>query len=169
MRNIGFYGGGSICELGPVSDVILFWECIDHYAIQPHPEQDWSLLTDRLYRRYLKLEELDQASFLMDQIKEIFQNLPSSSVDWDALPKDPEQTRLDPTSPTLADIFKRYFEHFDHCVGSAKLSHYGLDSIPGYGYKPVKTVISDIPAYFLDKKRSLEEYDTLEGDPFWLR
>ena len=36
MRHIGFDGGHSIYELGPSSDVILFFECLKTYAEQGH-------------------------------------------------------------------------------------------------------------------------------------
>jgi hypothetical protein len=33
----------------------------------------------------------------------------------------------------------------------------------------VKTVITDIPEVMTEDNRSLAQYDTLQGDPFWLR
>jgi len=44
--------------------------------------QDWSLLTDRFYRRYLRIEELEPAGKLMNKVKEIFSALASDEVDW---------------------------------------------------------------------------------------
>jgi hypothetical protein len=82
MKNVGFQGGSSICELGPSADVALFFECLNAYAAKTNPEQNWSLLTDRLYRRYLKQDELDVASALMASAKDIFGSVSSASVDW---------------------------------------------------------------------------------------
>jgi hypothetical protein len=64
MRKIGFDGGHSMYELGPAPDVALFFNCLRRYAKEDHLEKDWSLLTDRLYRRYLRQQELGPAELL---------------------------------------------------------------------------------------------------------
>ena len=169
MRVIGFTGGGSLCELGSAIDVQLFFDCLGTYVARKHPEQDWSLLTDRLYQRYLRLEDLDSASALMAQVKQIFEVLPNSAIDWHGMVVDTSKTRLDPSKETLADIFGKFFEHFAHCVESAKISYEGFKSYPGYQYQPVRVAITDEPWAMAEEQRSLGEYDALEGKPFWLR
>jgi hypothetical protein len=171
MRKIGFSGGSSIRELGPVPDVILFFDCVRTYAEQAHPEQDWTLLTDRLYRRYLRLEELDGASALMTQARAIFnRHSPASAVDWDAKAAgDLEKSWLNPNEATLAGMFERYFKHFEYCVEAARLGFEAFKSYPGYIYQPVRVVISDLPGFARDKNKPLAEFDALEGKPFWLR
>ena len=152
-----------MCELGPVSDVVLFFECLDVYVAQAHPEKDWSLLIDRLYRRYLRLEELDIASELMNEAKNIFSTLPSSAIKWQKnMEGDTTKTRLDPNATTLAEVFAKYFENFTHCVESAKL-FFGSWKI----YQPVRTGTTDIPYFIVDKNRPLEDYEAIEGTPFW--
>ena len=162
MRNIGFHGGHTIYELGPLPDIVLFFECLQKYVQETHPERDWSLLTDRLYRRYLRLNELSDAFVLMELAKSIFATRPASAVDW--ITHDPIKTWLDPNQPTLADVFSRYFEHFINAKNSAEsfLEAFNI-------YQPVKTVIADLPGFTVDKRRPLTEYDTLEGKPFWLQ
>lgn len=164
MKNVGFDGGSFLCELGPAADISLFFECVS-YVAKLHPEHDFSLLTDRLYRRYLRQEDLDEASKLMSLVKLFFQSMPSSTVDWEAAVADGlTQTRLNPNDSSLAEVFSKYFAHFERCVQSAK-NFYENWKI----YQPVKTVISDLPDFMTDKKRPLEQYETLEGKPFWLR
>lgn len=164
MKNIGFNGGSSICELGPSADVALFFECLNTYVAKPNPEQDWSLLTDRLYRRYLKYDELDSASSLMEYAKRIFTELPSASVDWRSLSDGTSDTRLDPDQPSLADVFLNYFENFAYCVESSKVFFKSWNI-----YQPVRTVVSDLPDFMTDKRRPLDQYEVLEGQPYWLR
>lgn len=167
---IGFCGGSSICEVGTASDVVLFFECLDYFVVKNNPERDWSLLTDRLYRRYLKLEELSSAAMLMNEVKEIFSKIPSSEVDWKPeLIGNKSKTWLDPSHPKLADVFIKFFENFAYCVESAKLNYEAFKSYPGYQYEPVKTVPTDLAGIATEKTRSLQEYDALEGKPFWLR
>jgi len=170
MKMIGFCGGSSICELGTVSDVVLFFECLDYFVVKKNPERDWSLLTDRLYRRYLKLEELSSALMIMNEVKEIFATVPSSEVNWKPeLIGDKSKTWLDPSHVNLADVFVNFFENFTYCVESAKLNYDGFKSYPGYQYESVKIVPTDLAGIATEKARPLLEYDALEGKPFWLR
>ena len=166
MRKIGFHGGCRICEIGPSSDVLLFFDCLQTYAEQAHPDQDWSLLTDRLYRRYLRREELDKASALMEQAHHIFAQHPAASaVEWDTLLSgDAGRSWLKPDQPTLADVFSKYFEGFKDACSSAKsfLNDFAI-------YQPVRVVMSDLPGFARDKNKPLAEYDALEGKPFWLQ
>lgn len=165
MRKIGFHGGHTIYELGPASDMVLFFECLSIYVERQYPEQNWSLLTDRLYRRYLRLEDLDAASALMEQARGIFAELPSSAVEWEPrMVGNEEKTWLDPTQPTLGDVFKKYFEHFRSARTSAEsfLEAFNI-------YQPVRVVISDLAGFARDKNKPLAEYDLLEGRPFWLQ
>lgn len=168
MKNIGFSGGSSICELGPTSDVILFFDCLRRYVQQRNPSRDISLLTDRLYRHYLRLEELDLAEGAMKFSQAEFANVLSSVVDWETYTAKNPGTRLDYQQPTLAGVFSRYFDLFSHCVESAKLNYAAFKDYPGYSYEPVKTVVSDMPDFMLESKRKLSDYDALKGEPFWL-
>ena len=105
----------------------------------------------------------------MDQVKQVFSTLPSDAIDWKGFKKKAIQSRLDPTKKTLAEIFEKYFEGFTHCVESAKVNYEGFKSYPGYKYEPVRLVVADQPWFMVEKNRSLEEYDSLIDEPFWLR
>ncbi|QQC64328.1 hypothetical protein [Paraburkholderia ginsengisoli] len=166
MRTIGFDGGHSIYELGPAQDVVLFFECVKAYAEHDHPETDWSLLTDRLYRRYLRREELRPALGLMMQVQEIFALKPAkSAIEWNPnMLGDLQKSWLSSDQATLADVFERYFERFEKACNSAE-SFFESFSI----YQPVRVVISDTPGFMRDKNKPLAEYDALEGKPFWLQ
>jgi len=163
--NIGFCGGSSLCEIGTISDVKLFFECVDFFVVKKDPDRHWSLLMDRLYRRYLRAEELDEAVLLMKEVKSKFLTLSSSEVDWKMdLLGNRQRTWLDPMQPNLADIFATYFQHFEHCVESAKLFAKSWDI-----YQPVKIVRTELAWFMVEKARPLEEYDSLDGEPFWAR
>lgn len=167
MRKVGFHGGHTVYELGPVSDAALFFECLRVFVKNKYPDQDWSLLTDRLYRRYLKKEELEDAAKLMEKAKVIFSNLPSSSIEWDEnMLTDSEKTWLDSRKEFLGDMFLRFFDLFFKAKESA------LSFFDEFGvYQPVKITASDMPEFVIEKKRPLEEYNTLRDneEPFWLR
>lgn len=163
MRTIGFHGGSLMHELGSASDVKLFFDCISAFPAHNVNFSHWNILTDRLYRRYLSFEELDIAISLMDTVKEVFYTIPSSSVQWDSKMIEKNKTLLNPNLPTLGDVFSDYFKGFADCVLSAKIFYedWGI-------YQPVRVGTTDIPHYIVDKNRSLEEYNDLTGDPFWM-
>jgi len=147
-------GGDSIYELGPLKDVVLFFDCLDYFVIRHHAEKNWSLLTDRLYRRYLRIEELDTARKLMEKVKEIFSKLASNEVNWRwDMQGDVNQTWLDARQPTLDIVFSKYFDN------------------KAYGkYFAVRLSISNGIIFFLERDRPLEQYDNLTttDEPFWL-
>ncbi|MDR7378435.1 hypothetical protein J2X19_003129 [Rhodoferax ferrireducens] len=168
MKVIGITGGGALFEVGPVTDVQLFFDYLNKYVARQSPDKNWSYLTDRLYRRYLKLEELDLASALMNQVKIAFSTISSTTINWPEGIMENDQTRLDPRKSTLTDVFEKYFESFAHCVESAKINYEGFKTYPGYKYEAVRFVIADQPWFMIEKKRPLEEYDALDGSPFWM-
>ncbi|WP_282876579.1 hypothetical protein [Pseudomonas peli] len=167
MRKIGFDGGHTVYELGPVSDVVLFFECLNSFVVNQDQDQDWSLLTDRLYRRYLRRDELERSSALMERARGIFSTMPSTSVEWDeSLQTYRDKTWLDSRQDTLGAIFSRYFDLFSKAKNSAVsfLDEFEI-------YQPVRVLVSDMPALIVEKKRPLSEYDALglSDLPFWLR
>ena len=165
MRIIGYEGGNSIYDVGTNYDFLLFFDCLDYFVVKNHPEQDWSLLSDRLYRRYLRLEELDQAAVLMNQAQQIFSGLSSTEIDWtETLPNDKNLSWLDPNQANLAEIFSKFFDYFTEAKESA-ISFFECFQI----YQPLKIIPTNISAIMIEKRRPLQEYDDLEGKPFWLR
>jgi hypothetical protein len=164
MRTIGFFGGSTMNELGPVADVQLFFDCIGTVMAPTASDRNWPLLTDRLYRRYLCREELGAAQELMHEVQKRFGTVPSSKVDWAAVTAPTAISRLDPSQATLAEVFSAYFEGFAMCRKSAEMFFETWQS-----YQPVKIVITDLPDFFIDKDRPPEEYESLEGEPLWKR
>ena len=165
MRIIGYEGGNSIYDVGTNYDFLLFFDCLDYFVVKNHPEQDWSLLSDRLYRRYLRLEELDQAAVLMNQAQQIFSGLSSTEIDWtETLPNDKNLSWLDPNQANLAEIFSKFFDYFTEAKESA-ISFFECFKI----YQPLKIIATNLAAIAIEGDRPLQEYDDLEGKPFWLR
>lgn len=167
MRKLGFDGGHTVYELGPISDVVLFFECLNAFVVSKYPDRDWSLLSDRLYKRYLRRGELDESLALMEEARSIFLTLPSSSVEWDEdMQADRDRTWLDSRVDNLGEVFYRHFDLFSKAKDSAVsfLDEFGI-------YQPVRILASDIPALFVEKNRPLNEYDALglSSSPFWLR
>lgn len=57
MKHVGLQGGSSIFELGAVSDMRCFFSIINSVGDRV---PDLEVYMDRLYRRYLRLENLDE-------------------------------------------------------------------------------------------------------------
>ncbi|WP_407578929.1 hypothetical protein [Citrobacter koseri] len=172
MRHIGFSGGSLIVELGTTNDVALFFDTLVFFTKQQSPVEDWTLLTETFYKRYICKEDASSSLILMRKTKEIFSRIHSSSVEWRKLVMSyPNNISLNIESSTLSEIFSRYFSAFEECIESAEVMFDTFKSYPGYRYEPVKVVITDMPWYLEDKNRPLEVYDALGPDdlPFWLR
>lgn len=163
MNHVGFHGGSSLRELGPDSDVAAFFRCLDRHSAQANGSIDYSLLTDRLYRRFIAHGDLSAAAQLMDRVRLDFENVSTEEVDWRTTGLVASITTLDLAGTNLADVFKRYFSEFDHCVNSAE-TFFNSWNI----YQPVRTVISDLAGFVEATERPLDDYEKLNGAPFWL-
>jgi len=91
-------------------------------------------------------------------------NIPARSIDWDTIASLHTATRLDISKANLADVFEKYFLALDDAVKSAQSFYENFGK-----YRPVLTIVSDMPRFVVDEERSLAEYDALEGEPLWLR
>ena len=164
MRNVGFCGGSAVRDLGPASDMKAFFKCID-LAISLLPSDvNSSLLTDRLYRRYLRLEELGSAAALIAEVRNVLSDIPTESLNWHAMGRDSAATRLDLSQKKVSDVFVRHLNGAEDLIRNATAFNKRFDI-----YQPVITIISDMPYFLRDESRPLADYDQLEGEPLWLR
>jgi hypothetical protein len=164
MQNVGFDGGHSVYELGPPSDVAAFFSAVEQYAAIEKQSRNYGLIIDRLYRRYLRQEELDAAAALMGEIRTGFSEMSPESLGLKEFRRRTTSTRLQLNQSTPDKVFADYFEKFARAKESAE-SFYDSFKI----YQPVRTLIVDQPWFMVEKQRPLSEYDALRGEPFWLR
>lgn len=164
MKNIGFYVTSNIKKIGPKDDILAFFQLVNELAVKRHPGTDWSLITDRFYKRYLKWEELEPASALMQRIKEVFTNIPTDKIDWRSLGID-KNTQLNLQSQSVAEVFERFFKSFKDFYGYALLWKKEDNTYT----QPFRIIVAEIPECLKDEQRPLSDYDNLEGEPFWLR
>jgi hypothetical protein len=164
MTNVGFRGGSTVRDLGTATDMKAFFHFVRRGLLDLENGGDYELLTDRLYRRYLRLEDLDKTSTFAQDIHDILMRMPSGSMDWKAAGWVPTATRLDLSRNTVADVFDRYINSISALSENAKSFERKF-----HIYRPVMTIISDLPRLHIDQSRPLAEYDLLESDPIWLR
>ena len=164
MTNVGFRGGSTVRDLGTATDMKAFFYFVRLGILDLQNGGGHEFLTDRLYRRYLRLEDLDKTSAFAEDIHDILMRMPSRSMDWKAAGWVPTATRLDLSQKTVANVFDRYIKSVSYLSEDAKSFERRFQI-----YRPVMTIISDLPRLHIDQSRPLAEYDLLEGDPMWLR
>ncbi|GHA79690.1 hypothetical protein GCM10009007_20810 [Formosimonas limnophila] len=166
VKDIGFLGMNSIYSLGPPVDVRLFFDCIRFFVVPKYSKEDWGLVTDRLYKRYVRFEDISETKRLFEIIREEFLKISSNEINWtkDFLNGN-IVTKLDLKSTTLLNLFARYFWAFDKHM---EFVDFSVKSKLDY-YTPIKIGRAEITWSIYENGRPLAEYDELEGEPFWNR
>jgi len=168
-RTVGFFGGGSMVGLGPASDMQLFFDCIDAHAVARRPRADWALVTDRLYRRYVRLEDVGVTRELLGIIQEEFSRTPVAEVDWNGRARAGKPSALNPKMQNLGQVFARYIASFHEIAEESVLAWESAKSEPGYSFQAPRVCLADLAATIEEQDRPLAEYDSLEGPPLWQR
>lgn len=163
MKLVGFQGGSSVFELGVTTDMYCFFSLIKERIGLDEREK---FLVDRLFRKYLRFDGLDNATALILKIKISLSEVPCDTAVLKKFGWSKEESLLKIECENFAEMFERYFESYEHCVKSAKYLYddWGL-------YRPVKVSCSEEPFFTLENLRPLEDYDNLALDslPFWMR
>ena len=160
---LGFSGGNNIFNLGRQQDMVVFFSCLDVHTRLILGEAGRFVLLDRLFKRYLREEDLDEAVSAMNIAKEQFQRATVKDVDLVKLGLNKDHTLLHLFEGSLAEIFERYFPAFFQCVSSYKRGK----ELFGCYYNPVKVSRIDLPGLAEDDARPEKAYDDLVGPPFW--
>ena len=144
MSMVGFCGGCTMYEVGLSQVMENFFEALRRVLQSAPSDMDRSLVLDRLYKRYVRFEDIDKTKKIMDYCK-------AGLIDVGNIDESNGQ-------------FIRYFRSFESCLSSA------IHFRQAFGdYQPIKIAITDLPWCILEGQRSLHEYDQLEDKPFWLR
>lgn len=77
MNLVGFQGGGSIFELGVTTDMYCFFSLIKERIGLDEREK---FLVDRLFRKYLRFDDLDNATALILKIKISLSEVPCDTA-----------------------------------------------------------------------------------------
>ncbi|AHG65578.1 hypothetical protein [Advenella mimigardefordensis] len=170
MKKVGFTGGALVVELGYSRDMLFFFDCLKFVCERQYPERNWILLTERLFKYYVRRNEVDETNELMQEAYDIFSKTSTKSVDFSEIIQDSWASELNISLKTLSDVFSRYFSAFFECYESAKLMYDEFKSYPDYQYEPIRIVLTSMPEHLDDMHRELIQYDALarEDSPFWL-
>ena len=160
---IGLHGGNSMWELGSPRDMLVFFGCLDRLARPSLSEAGRFVLFDRLFKRYLRPEDLDEAVSAMTIARRCFQLTAVDDALLTRLGLDKNDTALRLEEADLAKMFQKYFDAIFHCIESYRLGK----QMAGYFYNPVKVSRTDLPGFAEDKARDPKLYDELTGTPYW--
>ena len=160
---VGFHGGNSIWELGSTRDISVFLACLDRLTRSSLSKAGRFVLLDRLFKRYLRLEDLDEAVSAATIAREQFRLVAAEDTRLAELGLDKDDTALQLDEANLANTFERYFDAIFDCIESYKLGK----QIAGYFYNPVKVSRTDLPGFVEYKARDTKLYDELTGLPYW--
>ena len=159
----GFHGGNSIWELGSQRDMVVIFACLDLLARPSLGEAGRFVLFDRLFKRYLRPEDLDEAVSAVTIARQCFQRATVDAAQLVELGLDRNDTALRLDEADLAKVFERYFDAILHCIESYK----GGKRLAGYYYHPVMVSRTDLAGLYEYETRDTKLYDDLIGPPYW--
>ena len=163
MKNICFHGGHSLYEIGTQNDVEIFFYFINKYCI--NFDSNEKNLINRLYFSYVKKNDLASTAIIINKIEEVFKKINTIVARNNMqLIYIENNSKLNFDSTFLSNVFLVFFKNFYLAMNSC-LSFSETFNI----YAPVKIIISDIPYCMIESNRPLEDYDNINGLPFWQR
>tara|TARA_B110000438_G_scaffold281377_1_gene307497 strand:+ start:353 stop:886 length:534 start_codon:yes stop_codon:yes gene_type:complete len=159
MKTIGYCGGGLLFRLGNEEEVESFFDCI---RILQTSNDNFDQIVDRLYRKYIKFEDLDLARDAMRSIALLFKE--ANFEDVVSKISVPSTTKLNFDRNNLFDIYSKFFSGFEDVIESSKYFY------EDYGkYQPISIVVVDIPAYDKYKRLPVSVFEKVQRSPIWLR
>jgi hypothetical protein len=80
---IAFVGGYRINLLGSVADVMCFFYLIEKFSLPALNKKEQIIILDRLFKRYLTIEDTLIAVTAMKIVQEKFSEIPVSDIEWE--------------------------------------------------------------------------------------
>ena len=162
---LAFTGGSRINQVGSLDDLLCFFEITRKYAAPLLNDVDRFLLLDRFYKRYVRIDETSEAVEAMRRVQSSLSHISASDIAWDDYNIRSGRTTLDLQEDTVAGVVSDFFRAFYLCAEAAVYCN-NDDTHPFF--RPVKISRSDFGSLYREDNRPVEEYDTLDGSPFWL-
>jgi hypothetical protein len=156
MKKIGFNTTSLVCEIGNKFEVMFFFKCLNKY-ITKYDIENIDLVSDRLYKKYVKLDDIECTLGILRRVRNIFESI-SYEGDFDG----GGFGRLNLNGKFLSDVFSGFFEAIELVFEQALVFYREFNR-----YVPIKIIIADIPGCISWEKKSLNEYESVEGDPLW--
>lgn len=156
MKKIGFNTTSLVFEIGSKFEVMFFFKCVDKY-IAKYDVEGIDLVSDRLYRKYVKFEDVESTLSVLRKVRHVFKSIPYED-DFDGIGFD----KLDLDGKFLSEVFSVFFNAAESVFDHALVFYKEFNM-----YVPIKIIIADVPDCISWEKKSLKEYESVEGEPLW--
>lgn len=146
--NIGFLGGSGVRVVGEEENFLMFFSSIKNWIdwdLMPNHNCQ-NLICDRLYKRYVRMQDLDLTTDAMNFIFEQFQRIVTD------------------TNEILANRLSNILESYLKCVENIKFIQKQRET-----KNVLRIIVAELPHCVIDTERSLEKLDAWDGPPFWTR
>lgn len=167
LNDYGYVGANTLYHLGSRAYVKSFFLAIEQYVFREklYRKLDWSLITDRLYRRNIPNDMLDVAIGTMARMLELLSETLLSVVDWNLLELSGlhEGPSVGPDC-NLRDFYIAFEIGLVRCASAQKFG-----SLRGTEYRPLQIGNLSSQRFIAEKSRPVEQYEANTGAPFWLR
>jgi len=155
----GISGGGYTIVIGTQNDMINFYKLVDKYC---HDIDNICLINDRLFRKYIKLEDVDKTQKVMENIQEVFKNIMIDNIELTI-----EDSALNWNQKSLDLVYDKLFSKFADVVQMFKFF------IEDCGIKNkilIRTKIASIPYGDWISELPLEVFENLtdSDEPLWM-
>lgn len=169
MYKVGFIGGNTLVEVGGVVGMRAFFEVI---AAVETSDGDTSMseIVDRLFRRYVRLDDVARTRSVLISVKEKLSSWSTRDLAAELSEAERDQSGILFSECNVAAAFSKYFFAVERCLDASEssLKYFSERTDIAYEYEPVM-VISQVPAFILDRRIPLSDYDLLDGPPYWLQ
>lgn len=166
VKKVGVLAAMTLAEIGYETDLSAFFNAVVRLLENDNPGSVYPWVTEKLYRRSLKEDELILVNQQLNDIFDAFSKIDSSSVDLIALGLNFERTAFDINAKKLSTLFKRVFEAYTEALECTVVYRQEFNE-----YIPVRLGITDTPYYIEDVNRPEYEYESIDisSPPFWLK
>jgi hypothetical protein len=166
MKNVGILAAMTLAEVGPASDVKVFFNVVLSLLENGTKGSKYPWVMEKLYRGSLAYDDLYKVKNELDSIKNEFSAILPDNIEWSSFGIDKNHSRLNFEGRSLFSVFERFFKAFDEALESTEVYYQSFND-----YIPVRVGFTDAPHYIDDVNRTSEQYNSLvqNDEPFWLR
>jgi len=165
VKKVGVLAAMTLAEIGFVADLSVFFNTVIKLLENGTEGSVFPWVTEKLYRRSLKENELILVKQQLDEIRNEFSKIELSNSDLVGLGLNIEKTAFDINEKNLSMLFKRVFDAYDEAFECSQAYRETFKE-----YIPVRLGVTDAPYYIDDINRPESEYESLDinSQPFWL-
>ena len=162
MPDVAIKAGMIRSGLGTPAAMAAFFALIDRHKGKSH-DGTLGLITDRLYRRTVRGEQLDAFEQQLSESRQILRGIPVTRGFWDEFDLGSGEEDIDRSATNAADAFERIYNVLVRGISFARLDQKELGYI-----RPLRLVAYDGPKGYEHDDMPLEDFEKPGIRPIWL-